>query len=440
MAPPPTDPHLSGLGPGAGEHAEWKETGRQRMNEKFQEYRDIALKILQPSPADLEHGLALHEDALVVEPYGSAPQTSVDVDVLHAAQEAGAANEEVFDLHRDMIRTGAAVDPVEKEEFMDAWNTAGVTCIVQGAGSLDQDPERHFKSVARFTYLTDSIGDLIVRGVKPNDIIQAKVQGKKCLYMALCNVPLPLKWNSVEGELRYIQTFFHLGVRMMHLTYNRRTMLGEGCAEPTDGGLSDLGRAAIAEMNRVGVIVDVAHSSHKTSLEAAQLSKRPVVASHTACTTLSDHCRCKTDEVLRAIADTNGIIGICCIPGFLGRTGDISAFLDHIDYTVKTVGIEHVAIGPDRWHRSAGKSAGNKKLIHPIEGRWEPLWPSDSTHNLAEWRTSEQLMSMAWTNWPLFTVGLVQRGYSDQDIRKIVGENVLRVLRDALPEYEITKD
>jgi membrane dipeptidase len=232
------------------------------VNEQFQKYREIALGILKPSPADLERGLKLHANALIIEPYGSAPQTAVDVDILRTAQDEGSAREEVFDLHRDMIRTGAAIDPVERDAFTDSWDASGVTCIVQGGGSLDQDPERHFKSMARFLYLTDKLGDYVRRAVTPDDILEAKAQNCRSLYMALCNVPLPLRWDSVEGELRYIQTFFNLGVRMMHLTYNRCTMLGEGCSEPTDGELSDLGRAAIAEMNRVGVIVDVAHASH----------------------------------------------------------------------------------------------------------------------------------------------------------------------------------
>ena len=88
------------------------------------------------------------------------------------------------------------------------------------------------------------------------------------------------RWESAEEELHLLKLFFMMGIRMMHLTYNRRNMLGDGCAELANGGLSDFGAMAIREMNRVGIIVDVAHSGWQTSLEAVKASSKPVVASH----------------------------------------------------------------------------------------------------------------------------------------------------------------
>jgi len=209
-------------------------------------------------------------------------------------------------------------------------------------------------------------------------------------------------------------------------------MIGDGCAEPANAGLSDFGRAVVAEMNRVGVIVDVAHSGWQTSLEAAKISERPMVASHSGCATLNNHHRCKPDEVIRAIADTGGYIGICCIPAFLGGSGDINAMLDHIDYVVKNFGIDHVAIGTDVAYSSSETAQENRKIPkrRSARSRWESLWlPNDFA---PEWRQEHQRLSMAWTNWPVFTIGLVQRGYSDKDIQNILGGNVLRVARAAL--------
>jgi len=211
---------------------------------------------------------------------------------------------------------------------------------------------------------------------------------------------------------------------MMHLTYQRRNMIGDGCGEKSDAGLSDFGHAAIAEMNRLGIIPDCAHSGWKTSLEAAQSSSRPMVASHSTCGAIHPHIRSKPDEVIRAIVDTGGYIGICCIPRYLRGSGDITAMLDHIDYAVKKFGPDAVAIGTDVAYNS--QNAGRELAKLPrMSKQYQPfrsLWPADDYKTLPG-----AAQSIAWTNWPLFTVGLVQRGHSDEVIRKIIGGNVMRV-------------
>jgi membrane dipeptidase len=268
--------------------------------------------------------------------------------------------------------------------------------------------------------------DFVARAATPDDVRTAKKQNKHALYFSGNGVPLPQNWDTIPEELGYIRLFFQLGIRMMHLTYNRRNMLGDGCAEPSNAGISDLGRAAIAEMNRVGVIVDVAHSGWRTSLEAAKASSKPMVASHSAAAGLNAHIRAKPDEVIRAIADTGGYIGICCIPSFLGRTADLQAMLDHIDYVVKRFGADHVAIGTDVAYSPAPVKVPSRKT----RSRFEYFWPPD-----AFTKYPSRSASMDWTNWPYFTVGMVQRGHSDADIQKILGGNTLRVTEAVLPKY-----
>jgi membrane dipeptidase len=307
----------------------------------------------------------------------------------------------------------------------------GPTCIFLNCGEESQDALVLLKQLARFTYATDMTRDFVQKAVTPDDIVAAKKQNKQCLCFSGNGVPLTQAWVSVEDELRYVRVFFQLGIRMMHVTYNRRNMLGDGCAETANGGLSDFGRAAIAEMNRVGIIVDVAHSGWQTSLEAAKISQRPMVASHSGCVGVNRHIRCKPDEVIRAIADTGGLIGICCIPRFLGRGGDLAAMLDHIDYVAKRFGSDHVAIGTDIAYMSRHAEAENKKIPRGqrTRTRFAALWPPGALGG----DDSPRARSLAWTNWPLFTVGLMQRGYSDTDIQKILGGNTLRVARAALP-------
>ncbi|MGI6083248.1 MAG: dipeptidase [Limnochordia bacterium] len=401
------------------------------MNETIERARQAALDILQPSKKDLEHGLELHKNSLVWDAYGFAPRAAIDGDALQQALESGASEEELRDMSEDMAMTRMVTDPVERQEFKEAWAAAGVTCIFQNAGVESQDPLQIVKRLSRFTYVADALDEFLIRAVFPEDVERAHAEGKHCFYMSSNGVPLRQQWNSLEEELTYIKTFFYLGHRMMHVTYNRRNMIGDGCAEPGNSGLSDFGRAVVAELNGVGVIADVAHSGWRTSKEVAEISSKPVVASHSGCAAVNEHIRCKPDEVIRAIVDSGGFIGICCIPEFLGRSNDIQALLDHIDYVAKRFGVDHVAIGTDTSYTSRQMAAEQRKLSprRRVRHRWEYFWPEGALGG----RINEKArLSLSWTNWPLFTVGLVQRGYSDGDIQKILGGNVLRVAKAVL--------
>jgi len=404
-------------------------------SERIQQTRDVALEILKPTQSQIEHGTELHQNSIVCESYGLGLRAAVDGEAVKAAVEAGASEVELQDMLEDMRMTRWATDPQEREEYRAAWEASGVTCVLQNAGEEGNAPLRLIKRLARYTYLTDMMDGFLLRAVKPDDIVAAKEQGKHCLYLMCNGVPLPQDWVSEEEELRYIRVFFQLGCRMMHLTYNRRNMIGDGCAEPANAGLSDFGRAVVAEMNRTGMIVDVAHSGWQACLDAARVSERPIVSSHSGVWELNPHHRCKTDEVMRAIADTDGLLGITNVPAFLGGSGDISAMLDHIDYVAEEFGVEYLSIGMDSAYISSSSAAAEQKIPkrRSTRRRWEALWLVDDPVFAPEWNQERQALSMAWTNWPLFTVGLVQRGYSDEDIQKIIGGNLLRVARAAWP-------
>ncbi len=413
----------------AAENDERPTKNPQRLNPKMQHAREVALSILKPNKRDLEHGLKLHAESLVFDAYGFSPRAAMDGDAYAEAVRQRASAIELQDLREDMSMTGCVTDPLEHEEYRQAWDASGVTCVFQNAGEEGQDPLRLLKRLARFTYVTDMMRHFVHKAATPDDIVEAKKQQRHCLYLSGNGVPLTQDWNSVPDELRYLKIFFQLGIRMMHLTYQRRNMIGDGCGEKSDAGLSDFGRTVVQQMNRAGVIVDCAHSGWKTSLEAAKLSERPMVASHTTCAGIFPHIRSKPDNVIRAITDTGGYVSICCIPRFLRGKGDIGAFLDHIDYVAKKFGVDHVAIGTDVAY-SSQRSAEQRKNI-PKQPRtrtqWRSLWPADDYVTTQEARTS-----LEWTNWPLFTVGLVQRGYTDANIKKIIGTNVIRVARTAL--------
>ncbi len=398
-------------------------------NEVIHQARQQALEVLKPSERDLQHGLELHKQSVVFDAYGFAPRAALDGDALTKAVSDGASPIELADMREDMMMTRCVTEEKERIEFQEAWRASGVTCIFQNAGEEGQSPLLLLKRLARFTYLTDKMDDFVTKAVTPDDITKAKKQEKQCLYFSGNGVPITQQWISVEDELRYVRIFYQLGIRMMHLTYQRRNMIGDGCAEPANAGLSDFGRSVVKELNRVGVIADVAHSGWRTSQEAAELSDKPMVASHTACDAVNHHIRSKPTDVIKAIANTGGYVGICCIPSFLGHGGDIEALLDHIDYVAQRFGADHVAIGTDVAYTSRNNAAESRKVPRRSRQRtpWRSLWPDGSLSY-----KSKHPLSLAWTNWPLFTVGLVQRGYSDEEVQKIIGGNVLRVAQDVL--------
>lgn len=402
------------------------------LNPIMQRNRDAALAVLKPSPKELERGLELHADSVVFDSYGFSPRSAIDGTALKDAALAGASDLELKDMREAMTMTRCVTDPDERREFESAWRASGVTCIFQNAGEEGQDPMRLIKRLANFTYATDMLRDFVSKAATPGDIEAAKQAGRRCLYLTGNGVPITQQWESIPDELRYLKVFYQLGIRMMHLTYQRRNMIGDGCAEEANAGLSDFGRAVVREMNRVGVIPDCAHSGWQTSLEAAQISEKPCVASHSVAGAIYPHIRSKPDEVIKAIVDTGGFIGICCISRYLRGSGDLSALLDHIDYVSKKFGTDHVAIGTDIAYTSRNYLTEQKKAaVASLRGRkrmpFRSLWPKDDFKT-----TAAMSDSLAWTNWPLYTVGLVQRGYSDDDIRKIIGGNVMRVARETM--------
>jgi membrane dipeptidase len=395
--------------------------------------REIALALLKPTQAQIERAWELHFASVVFESYGFAPRFAVDGDAINQAMTDGASADEISDLREAMMMNRGAVNERERTEFLDAFRAAGVTCIFQNAGEEGNDPLRLIKRLAHFTKATDLMKPALSKVVNAAEVPALKKAGHIGLCFTGNGVPLHMRWESVRDEMRYIRIFHELGIRMMHLTYNRRNPIGDGAGEPHDGGLSDFGRSVVTEMNKTGVIVDVAHSGWKSAGDAAKASAKPMVASHTTCADIYRHFRGKPDDVIKSICDTDGLVGMCCIPRFLGGKGDITALLYHLDHIISKFGARHAAIGCDVAYVSRFEKEERAKIrkradgttpLGSSAGRWEHLWPKDNFET-----TPEMEQSVAWTNWPLFTLGMVMRGHSDEAIRQVLGGNVMRVLQ-----------
>jgi membrane dipeptidase len=262
--------------------------------------------------------------------------------------------------------------------------------------------------------------DFVIHCKRVDDIYQAHREGKLA-WVACIEGAMP-----IENELDRIDILYGLGVRLLGLTYSESNALGSGLKEDRDAGLSAFGREAVKRMNKVGMLIDVSHSSTLTALDAVEVSSVPICMSHTGAKALWKSKRLATDEVLKAIASGGGVIGIEAAPHttitYGHRTHDIDSIMEHFEYIANLVGIDHVCFGPDTnfgdhagLHRIFAKflSTGQTKNLEDEYPRVEYVRgfenPREASKNALRW--------------------MVAHGYSETDIAKVLGENILRVLK-----------
>lgn len=229
-------------------------------------------------------------------------------------------------------------------------------------------------------------------------------------------------------DLSRLALFAGLGVRIMQLTYNDRSLFGDGCLEPGNAGLSRLGRRAVARMNELGIAIDLSHSGERTTDEAIAASDRPVLVSHSGCRAVFDHPRNKTDATLAGLAQRGGVVGIYLMPFLSAGPGPVTTedLLRHVDHAVGLCGEDHVGIGSDQGvvpvadtpayraalargvaaRRAAGVSAPGESADRP------PFIPELNTPRRME----------------LIAEALARRGYRNAALAKILGGNFARVL------------
>ncbi|MCJ7640662.1 MAG: dipeptidase [Desulfobacterales bacterium] len=255
---------------------------------------------------------------------------------------------------------------------------------------------------------------------KASDIERAKREGKVGVLFAFQS------GSPIEDDIRLLEIFKKLGLRVMSLTYNERNLIGDGCAERTNCGLSDFGVEVVREMNRLGIVIDLSHCGEQTTIEAIELSTKPVLISHSNAKALCDHPRNVSDATIKALADKGGVVGINAFPYFLRKDGKatLQDFLNHIDYVTKRAGVDHVAVGSDiaetkikeDYMTKDGQLGFGKTKYKP---EMIPPWP---------WILPAEIDSVL--KFSNLTKGLIQRGYSDDDVLKILGGNYVRVFKE----------
>jgi membrane dipeptidase len=316
------------------------------------------------------------------------------------------------ELHRDLVVfDGLIVSNWSRPVFEDMrrGGVAAANCTV----SVWEGFQATMDNVARFKRWFREHGDLIVQARSVEDVRRAKRDGRTAIVLGFQNVA------AFEGELGYIQLFKEQGVGIAQLAYNTQNFVGSGCYESRDGGLSDFGHDVVAEMNQVGMMVDLSHVGAKTSDDAIRASTKPVCYSHCCPAALKAHPRNKSDEQLRFIVERGGFVGVTMFPPFLknGPRSTVDDYVATIDYVVNLVGEDAVGVGTDF---TQGHPDEFFRWITHDKGTGRKLTEFGEISNPEGLRTIGE--------FPNLTAAMQRAGWPEGKIRKVMGENWLRVL------------
>jgi membrane dipeptidase len=292
---------------------------------------------------------------------------------------------------------------------LERYRALGVDVAVINIGDAESSLELQMRVVSAYRLWIKAHSDHFTLINKADDILKAKREGKLAIAF------------DVEGayamgeDISVLSLYYDLGVRWMLMAYNKGNLVGGGCHDAVDGGLTPFGYKAIAEMDRVGIIKCCSHTGYRTSMDVLTASSLPVLFSHSNPRALKDHPRNIPDELMLACARTGGVQCINGIGVFLGDADtSTETFVRHIDYAVQKIGPEHVGIGLD--------------YVFDKEGIMEELlkrratWPAGFGYD-------STIKFMNIDQFPEITEHLLKLGYSEQNIRGILGENLLRVAK-----------
>ena len=311
-------------------------------------------------------------------------------------------------------------------EVFEDMHAAGITaanctcCIWEGF-------EATMANVAAFKRWFRENDDIVRPVYSVRDIEAAKQEGRVGVILGWQNA------SGIEDKLYFLELFKELGVGIIQLAYNTQNFVGAGCYESSDAGLSDFGRDAVAEMNRVGILVDLSHVGAATTRDAIASSTKPVVFSHTCPAALHAHPRNKTDEEMRSVAERGGLVGVTPFPWFLkaGAAATLDDYVEALEHTVNVVGEDHVGIGTDF---TDGHPEEFFEWILRDKGYGRRLVPE----------TAKTVVGLAFPrgitgirDFPKIAERLESRRWPDERIRKVLGSNWCRVLGEV---WDVDRD
>jgi membrane dipeptidase len=328
----------------------------------------------------------------------------------------------------DDLVEGIGRDPELRTGYLAWWRRAGVTAASTSL-LFSGPPSRAWAhvqaAIERSERLLAALADAFALARGPDDVLAARAAGRHAILFNLQNA------DPIGDDLSRVEALHGRGVRAVQLTYNLRNLYGDGCLERRDGGLSRFGLALVARLNRARIVIDTSHCSDRTTLDAVEASSQPVAITHAAARALSGHPRAKPDEVIRAVAEAGGYVGVVVMPSILtpsGRGASLDTVVDHVVRLIDLAGPGAVGIGTD-WGKPYYRAMrwsydGVAESLRPGEFDWVGWRPEhhfDPNEACAGIET--------WDLWPSLTAALLARGLSEEVVVGVIGGNFLRYWR-----------
>jgi membrane dipeptidase len=312
--------------------------------------------------------------------------------------------------------------PLQPKALADA-KASGVTACNVTVNEVGNGPDRYDKTIegiSRMEYEIASHPDLFLKVLRGSDLSLAKSSRRMGLIFGFQDT------SMLEGDLSRLEMFRNLGLRICQPTYNVQNLMGDGCLEPSDGGLSNLGRQFVAEVNRLRILLDLSHAGRRTISEGIEASKSPMAITHTGCRALTDLPRNTDDSSLKALADKGGVAGIYFMP-FLRSSGQPHAedLILHLEHAVNVCGEDHVGLGTDgtisgveindAFRASFRKSVEDRRKA----GISAPGESPDVFTLIPEYNDPLRFLRLA--------EDLVRRGWKPSRVDKVLGANFARL-------------
>ena len=357
----------------------------------------------------------------------------------------GKTRGEIRKLLQAMAATQIQTSTDARREYMGLWKNSGVD-VASATYAGPEQPETAFETSVTAMSQARSIIDALDGDLRlvltADDIESVHEDGVRGVIFDFQDT------TPFGGDLGRIELFYNLGLRVVQLTYNLRNLVGDGCTERYKTGLTYFGHEVVGRLNELNMLVDVSHCSQQVGWDALEVSNSPVIVTHSTSNAISYHDRGKDDDLARAIAQRGGFFGVAAIGGFIREdTGaTLDHFVDHVEHLVDVMGIDHVGIGCDK----CGPGPGTESNIEfpdshgPFDTSYLYAENPDprSTRGKFSWagfRPEHRLSNEhriesfdQFTDWPNITLKLVERGFNEEELRKILGLNYLRVFKEVV--------